>query len=223
MQTKFCTVKKGIAIPVPQTIAPADYSDMQIDAVRKQFALELARESLFPHIEPIEPSAWLTETLHKGLELSLISEKARSEFLVAPILLELRELCQSRISIYSGVRFDVDPDSGLRGVCDFILSRAPAVPTVQAPVVMIVEAKKNDVEAGLGQCIGEMVAARIFNQREQNAISTVYGCVTTGEDWQFLSLQESLVRIGRTKLFISNVELILGTLKQMVDGEVNSD
>lgn len=89
------------------------YGDMQLDDVRKRFHLIITRERLFERITPIEPSAWLTETLRKGLDLSLISEKARSEFLVAPILLAVRDVCEGKISIYSGIRFDVDPDDAI--------------------------------------------------------------------------------------------------------------
>jgi transketolase C-terminal domain/subunit len=53
---------------------------------------------------------------------------------------------------------------------------------------MIVEAKNENIKGGLGQCVAEMVAAQIFNEREANAIDTIYGAVTTGEIWKFLKL-----------------------------------
>ncbi len=195
------------------------YRTMTLDIVHKRFRLHFKRVPLFTHVEPIAPSAWLTETLSKGMALALISEKARAEFVVAPILLEVRALCQDAISIYSGVCFDVDPANGLKGVCDFIVSKTLPVPTLQAPVVVLVEAKKNDIEEGLGQCAAEMLAARIFNEREQNAIDTIFGCVTTGEDWQFLKLQADTLYIDESKLFISELPKILGTLKLIVENQ----
>ena len=115
------------------------------------------------------------------MQLALVSEKARSEFLVAPILLAARELTGNALAIYSGQRLDVDPAKGLLGECDFILARTDPVPRLRAPLLTVVEAKKNDIEGGLGQCVAQMVAARLFNERAGDTTTRVFGCVTTGE------------------------------------------
>jgi hypothetical protein len=86
--------------------------------------------------------------------------KARAEFIVAPILLEVREQLHETISIYSGVRFDVSPEEG---VYDFLITKSPPLPAVQTPVIVLVEAKKNGLEEGLGQCGAEMLAAQRVN------------------------------------------------------------
>ncbi len=92
------------------------------------------------------------------MQLALVSEKARSEFVVAPILLAAREMSRETLTIYSGQRLDVDPERGLQGECDFILALSAPLPRLRAPLLIIVEAKKNDIEAGLGQCVAQMVA-----------------------------------------------------------------
>lgn len=192
------------------------YSTMSLETVRKQFQLTLVLQQFFPEIVPVAPSGFLRTTLHRAADLSLSSEKARSEFIVAPILLEIRELVQHRISIYSGVRFDVAPKEGLQGVCDFIVTKSPPLPTVQAPLIVMVEAKKNDLEEGLGQCAAEMIAAQRMNQEEKAAHPHVYGCVTTGELWQFLQLSEKTLLIDPGKHYIAQIEMILGILLKMV-------
>ena len=192
------------------------YSDLSIDAVRKNFQLTIVRTTLFENVTPLEPSRWLSEMLKEGFDVSVISEKSRSEFIVAPILLHIRELYHGQVSIYSGVRFDVDPDNGLRGVCDFILSQGQMLPTVQAPVLVLVEAKKNDIEEGLGQCAAEMIAAQIFNEREDNAIPAVYGCVTNGESWQFLRLTGKTLEIDQQRYFLAKLSEVLGILSVIV-------
>lgn len=154
----------------------------------------------------------MKQVLQEGFEISVISEKACSEFIIAPILLFIREVYQGQIGIYSGTRFDIEPSRGLRGVCDFILGSGPVLPAVQAPVFMIVEAKKNDIEEGLGQCAAEMLAAQIFNQRENNPISAIYGCVTSGENWQFLRLVDTQLVIDKNRYFFVSLPLILGIL-----------
>jgi len=192
------------------------YRDLSIEDLRKTFQLQISRTEIFSEIIPLEPAAWLRQVLQEGFEISVISEKARSEFIIAPILLFIREVHQGKIGIYSGSRFDVEPSRGLRGVCDFILGRGPLLPAVQTPVFMMVEAKKNDIEEGLGQCAAEMLAAQIFNQRENNSVPMIYGCVTTGENWQFLRLQDAQLIIDRNRYFFISLSIILGILNIIV-------
>ena len=143
----------------------AYYSDFTLDTVRKAFGLTLKRAPLFAAVDPVDVPQWLTALLEKGRPLAFGSEKARSEFILVPILLASRELHHDSFSIYSGERLDSDPSRGLNGECDFILTNTPPLPVIQAPIVVIVEAKKNDIEAGLGQCVAPMVGAQLFNQK----------------------------------------------------------
>lgn len=188
------------------------YSDFTLETVEKRFGLQIAQAALFPGLTPLSGPAWLQDILAKGRQLALISEKARSEFIVAPILLATRELCRGPVAIYSGQRLDVLPEQGLVGECDFILAATQPVPVLHAPLVTIVEAKKNDVEAGLGQCAAQMVAARLFNQNEGQPLVRLYGTVTTGEAWQFLRLQHSELAIDLSRYYIDNVGAILAAL-----------
>jgi len=100
--------------------------------------------------------------------------------IIAPILISVRKHLNGQISLFSGIDFTVDGQKGLNGTCDFIISRSPKLLILTAPVVTIVEAKKENINAGLGQCVAEMVAAKLFNEREGNNIQTIYGTVTTG-------------------------------------------
>lgn len=192
------------------------YGDLSIDDLRKSFNLKISRPVIFTTIESVEPSPWLRQVLQDGSDISVISEKARSEFIIAPILLYIRELHQGKISIYSGMKFDVDPEKGLRGICDFILSKGPLLPTVQTPAFLMVEAKKNDIEEGIGQCVAEMVAAQVFNRREGHDLPSIHGCVTTGESWQFLRLTDEQLDIDRNRYFIAQLPVVLGILNCIV-------
>ena len=49
---------------------------------------------------------------------------------------------------------------------------------MKAPVVTLVEAKNENINNGLVQCVAEMYAAQLFNQREQNSIIAIYGAVS---------------------------------------------
>ena len=77
---------------------------------------------------------------------------------------------------------------------------------------MIVEAKKENLKGGLGQCMAEMVAAWKFNKEQQNDINSVYGVVTTGTVWRFLKLQEKTVTIDLNEYPLPPIGSILARL-----------
>jgi hypothetical protein len=195
------------------------YSDFTLKKVKKAFDLREQVMPLFSGEGKLEPSQWLQDTLAKGVKFALASssEKARSEFIVAPILLEIESRNQDQFALFSGERLDVDEEKGLKGECDFILSKGPMSSTIQAPVFALVEAKRNDIKEGLGQCVAQMVGADIFNKDEGNGIDRVYGCVTTGEDWQFLKLEEQVIVINPARYYLSDLQRILWMFQSVID------
>jgi len=192
------------------------YSDFTLELVEKVLEVKVQQGDLFLSLPALPVPTWLQDVLAKGRQLALISEKARSEFIVAPILLASRELSQNAVAIYSGQRLDVQPEQGLAGECDFILAATEPVPLLHTPIVTIVEAKKNDVEGGLGQCAAQMVGARLLNQKEGQEGTTVFGCVTTGEAWQFLRLREAELAIDKERYYIDNIGAILAVFQAII-------
>jgi hypothetical protein len=71
----------------------------------------------------------------------------------------------------------------LTGYCDYILSRSKKQ-SHQCPVISCGGQNEN-IKGGLGQCIAEMIATQIFNEREGTTIETIYGVVTTGRFGSF--------------------------------------
>ena len=191
------------------------YSDFSLEKVKRTFELTTSETvDLFGSIPELECSALLTEILRYNAPLAVASnsEKARSEMIISPILLDLRRLLRERINLFSGIEFDVDSTRGLNGICDFIISNSPEILFVSAPVITLVEAKKENITAGLGQCVAEMLAARIFNERAGNEVSTIYGVVTTGSIWKFMKLDGSVISIDLTEYYLKDVNKILGIL-----------
>lgn len=191
------------------------YSDFSLASVKKYLNLTISpRQDLFSAVPALECSNHLTETLAYNVPFALASntEKSRSEMIIAPILLELTKQFPDRISLFSGIDFTVDSDLGLNGSCDFLISRSVELLILTAPAILIVEAKKENINAGLGQCAAEMYAAKLFNEREGNQVSRIYGVVTTGEIWKFLTLEGQLVQIDLLEYFLNQVEKILGIL-----------
>lgn len=195
------------------------YSNFTLAAVLATFQLKTIESAdLFSEIETVAPSADLTTELKKKVPLATTigTEKARSELIVANILVELREHYERRISLFSGIDFSVDVENGLTGVCDFLVSLSPGQIVLEAPVIMLVEAKKEDLIGGLGQCAAEMLAAQRFNGEKGNEVPRIYGTVTSGTDWLFLKLEEKCLHIDLTIYPIALCEKILGILVNMV-------
>lgn len=195
------------------------YSDFTLAKVKKSFNLTTVENlDIYSNVAELECSPLLKEILKYNLPLALgsNSEKSRSEMLIAPILVDLRRQLQERVNLFSGIEFDVDKDKGLNGFCDFIISESPEQLYINAPVITLVEAKREDIMAGLGQCVAEMVAAQIFNEREGNDIPVVYGAVTSGTNWKFLRLEGQVIEIDLTEYYLSDVNKILWILASAV-------
>lgn len=169
-------------------------------------------------VPPVEPSPVLREYLAETIPIAVASgsEKAKSELIVTPVLVEVRRFLDRQVSLFSGEDFTVEESLGLKGRCDFLLSRSPEMLAIEAPAVIIVEAKQADLKTGLGQCLAEMVAAQRFNQEHNQEISTIYGSVSNGTQWQFLKLEGQIATIDLSVYSLPPVEQILGFLVWMV-------
>lgn len=189
------------------------YSDFTLPKVRETFGLIIHESTdLFATVASLTPSDFLTQSIQENLPLATASntEKARSELLITPMLLEVRRQCQ--LGFFSGVEFTVDPSQGLNGFCDYLLTASTELYEIRQPVIMLVEAKNENIKAGLGQCIAEMVAAQLFNQRAEGISCPIYGCVTTGTEWKFLHLKGQRCQIDLRDYFIVEMPKILGIL-----------
>ena len=191
------------------------YSRFTLSELKQDFGITLDEsQSLFDHLSPRLASELLKLTLQDSLTLAtrVNTEKARSELLIAPILMEIRRQFNNQISFFSGSEFNVDPSIGLDGYCDYLLSRSMEQLEITSPVVVLIEAKKENLIGGVPQCIAEMIAAQILNARSNSTIPVIYGAVTSGTNWQFLTLGGTQVKLDTTEYFINNVEKILGIL-----------
>ena len=177
------------------------------------------REKFFSSIQYLGISAYLKKTLSENIPLAraINTEKARSALIIANILVKSRKILEHKISLFSGIEFNVDKEKGLNGFCDFIISASTEQLMLSSPIVAVVEAKNENIIGGLGQCIAEMVASKIFNEQENDAsVKRVYGVVTTGTTWKFLKMDESDVYIDLDEYPIESPDKIIGILLAMV-------
>ena len=195
------------------------YSQFTIDKVKQDFGLKtIEGVCFFPNsLEIITPTQRLQGVLEDlPWAIAVDTEKARSEVLINPVLLEVRRILNQEISVFSGEEFNVDTSVGLNGVCDFLISRSPEQLTVEAPAIIIVEAKKSDLKSGIGQCISEIVAAQRFNEVKGKFINPIYGCGTSGTQWRFMKLEAQTVTIDLMDYSLPPVEQIVSFLVWMV-------
>jgi hypothetical protein len=194
------------------------YSDFTIEKVNQDFHLRVTATAFLGEVAAMQPSEWLVESLRRGADLARIlgTEKAKSELIIMPILVEIHELFRDQISLFSGKTFNFDANLGLNGICDYLITKSPGQVVIESPVVVMVEAKQGDLNSGWGQCIAEMVAAQKFNEIAQDSIPAVYGVVTNGTLWQFLKLQADRVYIEPQEYSLIPVANILGILKSII-------
>jgi len=195
------------------------YSDFTLKKVKSELDIKLVeKNSVFFHIGAVEISTYLKDTLKRNIPLALAinTEKARSELIIINMLMEIKEKFSDKISLFSGIDFNVDKEKGLTGFCDFIISNSPEQFYLDSPVIAITEAKNENIISGLGQCIAEMYASRIYNEKEGYDLPSVYGAVTTGDEWKFIKLINDTAYIDTDNYYINDVEKIIGILTEMV-------
>jgi len=197
------------------------YNNFSLLEVTEQFELSLSGSPFCQDLPVAVPSELFLAIFKEWFPLAqqARSEKAKSELLISPVLLEVRKLVHNSVELFSGEEFSVDRERGLNGFCDFLLSKSTTPYLIEAPVVMLVEAKRGELDLGLGQCIAQMVAAQLFNVTKGRAIPVIYGSVTSGRLWQFLKLEGKNVTIDANEYQITPVERILGILKWMIEGQ----
>lgn len=195
------------------------YSDFTLKTVKTNFGLQtIENQSLFSEIASCAISEYLLQTLKRNVPLALAinTEKARSELIIINILLEIKTQLLDKISLFSGIDFTVDKEHGLAGFCDYIVSHSPEQFYLDTPLIMVVEAKNESINNGLGQCIAEMYAAQLFNIRENKQLPAIYGAVTTGDEWKFLQLHRDVALIDINSYYINDIAKIVGIFTHIV-------
>lgn len=197
------------------------YRDFTLEQVLDRFGLDLTTADLFGSVPAAPVRAEFADTLAFGLPVArgVATEKAKSEYIIAPLLLEAARRAATRFGIFPGVQFNVAPDEGLTGYCDFLVSRDPTPFVLRAPLLAVVEAKNDILRDGYGQCAAEMIAAQRFNTAAPAPeTGPVYGAVTSGSAWQFLRLDGTTLTLDPDEVYISDPGKIIAILLAIVGG-----
>jgi len=170
------------------------YSDFTLNKIREQLGVENRRIKILTDFAPVVAS----DNLEEVEELPIRSEKAKSEWIVVPILKELRNR-----------------------KCDFILAKDIGTFDINYPIIQIVEAKKNDVELGVPQCAAQLIGAKIYNEKKGVQLDKIYGCVTTGNEWLFMEFEDDCIKINTKLYYLNEIDNILGIFQWIINYYVN--
>jgi hypothetical protein len=192
------------------------YSNFTFAKLKSVYRIEQdsSTQNLFGALKnlSVAPSDRLLADLTEGKTMPLLTEKAKSEILIMPILRELKRN-NPHITIFSGFALHVKGHRALTGNPDFLLSAKPNLVEIEAPVLCLFESKNKSVEEGYAQCAAEMYAARLFNQQSGESYETIYGVVTNAFDWVFLKLEGNTVYIDIERYYLNELPKLLGILQ----------
>lgn len=196
------------------------YSDFTLRGAVDAFGLqEELNTDLFAQVAPLELSeftrTWLDE--YAPIAVGMNTEAARSHYVITPLLIEARRRVKGPANVFPGFTLDVDRERGLSGYCDYIISRAAEIYYLRAPLMAVIEAKREDITGGLGQCAAAMVAIQLFNERDGAPVPAVYGCVSSGNLWRFLKLQGTRLTIDRPEYHLREADKIVGILVSILN------
>ena len=223
-RTSFDFAQSGATAEIIQTTAEhmntvetMAYSSFSLRDITKTFGVPVRYHTLFPSLPSIAPSEKLQAALHLIEGLPSRSEKFKSEAIVFPIILEVWERNRSMFTFYSGDTLTADPEQGLSGECDFIFAKDTGSLVISTPAVQLVEVKKDGIESWLGQCAAQMLGAKIYNENNGTPLETIYGCVTTGDDWLFLCLTGKEIFVDTRKYYLGQIGELLAAFQHILD------
>ncbi|MCK5523198.1 MAG: hypothetical protein KAI83_08705 [Thiomargarita sp.] len=194
-------------------MAFSDYKN--IEQVQKKFHITYNEESFIQAQEHEPPPLFLEEFAFNQQYLALYtSEGSRTEAVIFPILREVYKSYSKdyELWIQKSMRYDEE----LTGTPDYIIAtRSHLGKTVLTmPILIVVEAKRNDFEQGWGQCLAELVAAQKLNENEA---LPVYGIVTDGKRWEFGKLLHDQFTQNSHGYSVDQLAQLFGVLQFMFD------
>ena len=192
------------------------YSNFTLAKLKKDYGLLQKDIFLFKDIEIVEASQRLKDDLQDAKEVPMMSEKAKSEYIIAPITRELKRNYPF-ISIFSGYTFNIESDKELSGSPDFLISAKSGIVEPERPIFCLFESKNKEAGEGFAQCAAEMYATKLFNEAKNIFLPFVYGCVTNGSEWSFLKLENNILWIDTDRYYLQNVGEVIGVFQVIIN------
>lgn len=195
------------------------YSEFHYPDVFERFGLTHDMGRLFTRVPPMPPLANFATVLPASAQLGSLAHTgfARAVWVVGPLLADFWGRYHGQISVHGGVELNADPDAGLVGPCDFVLTRSCQWPDwVQMPIALVVQTRPNSPPGDLGPAVATAVGAQRLNRAAGHDAGPVYGCATNGSEWLFFRLDGRTVTFDMDQYTISRPDRILGILTHII-------
>lgn len=178
-------MSKTNIIQPDQSYSFADYFKLNFapQDILAYFNVSLQRQFLtLPHYSgTLDRLNDLTNRIQESLpRLTLTSEMARREFLIAPVLMEVLHYTEATLN----VEYPIAVNNQLKGYLDYLLQNNQ--------VFLVIEAKNEDLERGFIQLAIELIALDQWIDSEQPVLS---GAISTGNIWQFGIFERKLRQV----------------------------
>ena len=187
------------------------FSDFKkLSEVQEQFRIKYMTSDLFQIEAANPPEQFLQEFQFTIQNINVFSSEAsRCEAIMFPVLREVYKAYADNYALW--IREPIIYDEILSGTPDYLIATKSelGMTVVGTPLIILVEAKKNDFEQGWGQCLAELVAAQKINDAPD---VPVYGIVSDGERWQFGKLVDDGFTQNRTTFSIDNLPILFGAI-----------
>ena len=151
------------------------YFDLKIEAkdLAQSFGYNFSRQRLYlPQFAgELEGIIELKDRIEEILPLVSLEEKARREILISPVILNLIHYTKSELRI----EYFIKVNEQLQGYLDYFLQKQQNL--------LVIEAKKGDLDYGLTQLVAELITLDKWEEKEEQIY--IIGAITTGQIWQF--------------------------------------
>jgi hypothetical protein len=182
-----------------------------------KFGIQFQKGGFDFSVKAILPSQRLLDALDDAPLMTLSSEKAVSEGIIAPILREVKRMNPLLIQIFSGEIIIADMAQGLNGEIDFIITKEKNSIEPQAPILCVTEAKIGRLDKAIPQATAQMLGARLFNQKNDEHLDIIHGLITDGTSWRILKLEGNIVFKDEKTYFTNDLPHLLGALQSIID------
>ncbi len=145
-------------------------------------------------------------------KISLNSEIAKRELMIAPVLHAIIKTVEAKLNI----EYSIEVDEKLSGTIDYLFYSTKAL--------IVIEAKKGDLERGFNQLAAEMIA--IDKYEDANLPARLYGAITIGEVWRFAVLERTsklLLKDLHIFRFPEDLTDLFSILKGILDRDAHSE
>jgi hypothetical protein len=157
---------------------------------------------------PVTPTSAFQNHLERLEVFDLERSEEGKKLLIDAILIEAIQPFK-QLKFWKGATLESEV---AHGSADYLMTQKRGY--FEAPFLCVIEAKKDDFEQGLAQCLMEMQACQWSNQNIGRAID-VFGIVTNGGTWQFYQLAQSGAVYETLPYAVSDLEAILGQLHHL--------